>query len=1285
MTHIPFFCFCLTAGLAVSSSLRTLDKRPNCNQQVRGSGVDNCKISECSDKHTVEQQQVPTGPEWDAEHMGVWMDRHGLVPVINVTWKIKADAGISKLLGSEINILDESTNQSMCLQFSYSLSTQLNPNHERWKFSLYGVEVVPGHTYTVTVFNLPEPETRHYRIRKQITIPRCDNKSIQQAQMCLENDYPPQTAFIKATVGLLAIGACLAYLLWRASRKGLHSYYKLLPLSDPVNTSSSAAKDQPEGFQVQERRRVLIIYSLDHPLYKNIVLKLCAFLATKCGTEVVLDLLDSTRLGVLGSIQWLDWHREQIERSSDKILILCSRGVQAKWRALCGERKVFLREDVRSPVSDMLSPALSLMVPHFIRSASFEKYIVAYFDDVCSEDDVPSPFNITVRYKLMKHFEELVFRILDTEKHEPGRVNHIEGLSEDEYHLCPPGRALRDAIEAFHAYQMEHPQWFEEELLESSELEAEEAEETSDEICDGAYCAQDSPQVIDHVETQESDFAETIPEYFRAQRSVVDACGLCKHSLGQSSAFWAKFLDFLCHRRSSSCFQGFPQNLNRMRMLKRASELILKRGITTYDNRLCKNDSLFRVHPSVSQALAENKPVVALESTIITHGMPYPHNLSTAKEVEAIVRAEGATPATVGVIEGEVHIGLSSEELDHLASCRNSLKVSRRDLPYIISNKLTGGTTVSATMIAAHRAGIHVFVTGGIGGVHRGGEKSLDISADLTELGRTPIAVVSAGVKSILDIGRTLEYLETQGVCVATYGALKNFPAFFSPQSGFTSPYQVCNPDEAAKLIASTLSLGLQSGILLAVPIPEEHAAAGQQIEEAIQAAVTEASAKGITGRDVTPFILQKVSEVTKGKSLQSNIALIHNNAKVGSQIACALSKQRNERKLNGKTRHQEKHSAESDIVNINMCDEFIILLTQHSTQKAIVLQVVIGGINVDFIAKGKTKTLHFGQTNPGSVCQTFGGVGRNIADSLSRLDCRPLFISATGADSHSDAVLNYCKHMNTSGVAQLQEQSTATYCAVITESGELSLGLGDMDIHQQITEQYVSQFEKQLSSATLVCLDGNIPVSTIDYVCSIASKHNINIWYEPTDSEKACKPFLSDAWKSLSYSSPNLAELCTMNKTLGISTPEELPSSLEEVLSVAVTLSRPLLEQLHCVVVTLGAKGVLVCGEHDAGSVNLQPRKERRRRQLCALHYPALTVTAEETMNVSGAGDSLAGALMAGISQRRDTDSCVRMGLLAARLSLASPHPIAPTLTLDSVDPSKVQHWPKPSFRRIE
>lgn len=299
----------------------------------------------------------------------------------------------------------------------------------------------------------------------------------------------------------------------------------------------------------------------------------------------------------------------------------------------------------------------------------------------------------------------------------------------------------------------------------------------------------------------------------------------------------------------------------------------------------------FRIQPSIQEALVEGRPVVALESTIITHGMAYPQNLSMAREVEKIVMRNGAVPATIGILRGQIHVGLTDEELQFLASSKNVVKVSRRDLPYVLSQGLSGGTTVSGTMIAAHKAGIPVFVTGGIGGVHRGGENTLDVSADLTELGRTPVAVVSAGVKSILDIGRTLEYLETQGVCVAAFGESRMFPAFFSSQSGFQAPYRVQDEEEAAKLIASTLELGLSSGVLIAVPCPQEQAAPGQLIEDAIQQALSEARSKGITGKELTPFLLQKINELTNGKSLDSNLALIQNNARVGSGIAVALSK----------------------------------------------------------------------------------------------------------------------------------------------------------------------------------------------------------------------------------------------------------------------------------------------------------------------------------------------------------------------------------------------------------
>ncbi|NXV12778.1 YOW5 protein, partial [Cepphus grylle] len=522
------------------------------------------------------------------------------------------------------------------------------------------------------------------------------------------------------------------------------------------------------------------------------------------------------------------------------------------------------------------------------------------------------------------------------------------------------------------------------------------------------------------------------------------------------------------------------------------------------------------IQPSVQEALTEERPVVALESTIITHGMACPQNLSMAREVEEIVTTNGAVPATVGVLRGRIHVGLTDEELEFLASSKNVVKVSRRDLPFVLSQGLSGGTTVSATMIAAHKAGIPVFVTGGIGGVHRGGENTLDVSADLTELGRTPVAVVSAGVKSILDIGRTLEYLETQGVCVAAFGESREFPAFFSRQSGFQAPYHVRDEEEAAELIASALGLGLSSGVLIAVPCPKERAASGQVIEEAIQQALSEARSKGITGKELTPFMLQKLNELTDGRSLESNLALIQNNARVGSCIAVALSKLRKARRKGNLPRQEDTTPPQP---------------------------VVIGGINVDFIAKAQNPViLGGGQTNTGRVRRTFGGVGRNLADCLSRLGQTPLFLSAVGKDEHSESILHYCHHMDMRAILQLEGKSTATYCAVITSTGELSVGLGDMDIHHQITEQYVSQFKEDLCQAPLVCIDGNVPLSTIQYVCQLAREHQLAVCYEPTDENKASKPFLSDSWKALTYISPNLQELRAINRTLG----NPLPAGIE-------------------------------------------------------------------------------------------------------------------------------------------
>lgn len=304
----------------------------------------------------------------------------------------------------------------------------------------------------------------------------------------------------------------------------------------------------------------------------------------------------------------------------------------------------------------------------------------------------------------------------------------------------------------------------------------------------------------------------------------------------------------------------------------------------------------FKIEPSVRHALCGSSPVVALESTIITHGMPYPQNLQTAKEVENIIRGNGAVPATIAIIRGVPCIGLSASELEELAQNGSSFtKTARRDISHVVARKGNGATTVSATMFFAAKVGIHVFVTGGIGGVHRGGENTMDVSSDLTELGRTPVAVICAGVKSILDIPRTLEYLETQGVPVIGYGT-EEFPAFFTRRSRCKVPCRVDTPIECAELIGASLALDLQSGVLIGVPIPEEHAAVAKPIESAIDRALLEATDQQVCGSAITPFLLKRVSELTGGASLAANIELVKNNARVGAQISVALSRHKKKR-----------------------------------------------------------------------------------------------------------------------------------------------------------------------------------------------------------------------------------------------------------------------------------------------------------------------------------------------------------------------------------------------------
>ena len=294
------------------------------------------------------------------------------------------------------------------------------------------------------------------------------------------------------------------------------------------------------------------------------------------------------------------------------------------------------------------------------------------------------------------------------------------------------------------------------------------------------------------------------------------------------------------------------------------------------------------VNPEVVKALEEGRPVVALESTIIAHGMPYPKNVETALAVEEVIRANGAVPATIGILSGRIKIGLTKEEIEYMAHAENVLKVSRRDLPLAISKKMDGATTVAGTMIAAHMAGIKLFVTGGIGGVHRGAGESFDISADLEELKMTDVTVVCAGAKAILDIPATMEYLETAGVPVIAYGT-DEIPAFYSRKSGVSAICRLDSPEEIGALISMKEELGLKGGVLVTCPIPEKDEIPAEEINVVIDKAIEEAEEKGIKGKESTPFLLSKVKDLTEGRSLEANIKLVLNNAGIGARIACNI------------------------------------------------------------------------------------------------------------------------------------------------------------------------------------------------------------------------------------------------------------------------------------------------------------------------------------------------------------------------------------------------------------
>ncbi|KAG1864257.1 Indigoidine synthase A like protein-domain-containing protein [Suillus subalutaceus] len=562
--------------------------------------------------------------------------------------------------------------------------------------------------------------------------------------------------------------------------------------------------------------------------------------------------------------------------------------------------------------------------------------------------------------------------------------------------------------------------------------------------------------------------------------------------------------------------------------------------------------------PRLEDALATGKPVVALESTIITHGMPYPTSLQMAQSVERIVRSTGSIPATIAVIGGRIKIGLHPAELERLADQRSTptaVKLSRRDIAAAIALKKDGGTTCCSTLIFAALAGIKVFATGGLGGVHRGGENTMDVSADLHELTRCPVGLVSAGVKSILDIRRTLEYLETLGVPVVSYAETHDFPAFYSGRSGLESPWRVNDPRTAAHILYTHWQLGMSNGALFAVPIPAEYEAVGSALQEAVEQAVRESEEQNISklGKAVTPWLLNRVGELTQGKSLASNVALIENTALVGGQIAVEYAKLARDRhdqdqcyQVTGiRENPDELHSA-SDVTSSGTIDD---LKGQPVPNASL---IVVGCAAVDITSQPLTDS-DFGHqsTSPGKVSISLGGVGRNIAEAAHRVlssysnefSAATLLVSPVGDDSFGRLLSEETRMlgMRTDGLIPVHGGRSSVCSLLLEESGGLRAGVADMDLVRNMDGHMAREFILAYKPK-LLAVDGNLSPDTLKVVVSeclrngVDAADNTSKFSEPTSVVKSASilPAIAGnldqlAWAPIAFASPNLLELAHM------------------------------------------------------------------------------------------------------------------------------------------------------------
>jgi len=540
---------------------------------------------------------------------------------------------------------------------------------------------------------------------------------------------------------------------------------------------------------------------------------------------------------------------------------------------------------------------------------------------------------------------------------------------------------------------------------------------------------------------------------------------------------------------------------------------------------------------------------------------------------------------------------------------------------------------VASTMKIAHLAGISTFVTGGTGGVHRGGEIDMDISADLPELACTPVVVVSAGVKSILDIGLTLETLETLGVPVATYGS-DEFPAFFSPSSGFEAPNRVDCAEEVASAYWTARDLGMLTGMLITVPNPDP---AGAEVESAIQEALAEAKEMGLSGKNVTPFLLKAVSDKSQGKSLRSNVALVKRNAEVGSQIAVAIANERFMREEGFKTLPNEPSANERNSSS-----------TGETIDAAKPKVIVMGGSVVDYVAT-PDQELILHTSNPGKCTESDGGVGRNIAEALGRLQSKPLFCTAIGLDDRGNSLVQNLEvncNVDVKSAANFVDNArTASYLAVLSESGDLHTAIADMEVNTCIPVPS----DESLKSADILVMDANAPMETLLNASIAAIKANVKVFLEPTSVPKAAVASNSGRlMQNITYASPNYDELMAMAGRRSVQGEvEDIEQQLQNLeqngnvsplKAAAEIVLRRMKEDEAYLLITLGKHGVVFASKCN-GSFQYS-------------YIPSSTPSSIE--NVTGAGDTLCGAFVHSITNGYNHTEALHFAVQAAALSVS-------------------------------